>query len=60
MATSGHFRAQKYAGLHVEVDGLLVDLVERLPAEPHGLHLLVAFVEEDDVGAPEDTVARWL
>ena len=60
MATSGHSRAQKYAGLNIQMDGLLVDLVERLPAEPHGLDLLVALVEEDDVGASDDIVARWL
>ena len=42
---------QNHAGLHVEVDCLLVDLVQGLPAQPHGLHLLVALVEEDDVAA---------
>ena len=32
------------------MDGLLVDLVEGLPAQPHGLDLLVALVEQDNVG----------
>ena len=54
LARSVNFQTQKYAGLNVQVDGLFIDLVERLPAQPHGLDLLVALVEEDDVGALDE------
>ena len=36
------------------MNGLLVDLVQGLPAQPHGLDLLVALVEEDDVAALDE------